>query len=67
MQKIHISICQNEDIKKLEYLGWQLLVMRVLAMTSKLGDVFVVLATIILCYFNSGDYLILNIKLVNTK
>jgi hypothetical protein len=67
MQKISINICQNKDMKNLEYLWCQLLVMRVLAMTNKLSDVFVVLASIILCYFNTGDYLILNSKHVNTK
>jgi hypothetical protein len=67
MQKIHINICQNEDMKNLEYLWYQLLVIRVLAMTSKLSDVFVVLASLILCYFNSVDYLISDIKYVNTR
>jgi len=42
-------------------------VIRVLAMTNKLSDVFVVLASLILCYFNSGDYLISDIKYVNTR
>jgi len=36
-------------------------------MTNKLSDVFVVLASLILCYFNSGDYLISDIKYVNTR
>ena len=64
MQKIQISICQNEDMKNLEHM-WCHLVMTVLAMTSKPSDVF--LATIIICYFNSDSYLILNIKHVNTR